>query len=140
MEKRSILFRKKSLDRISEPDQLTDYLRVTKPVVWLVLAAITVLLAGLIVWSFAGTVDITVSGDANVQDGEARVMLADNRKYELDPGMKVIIDGEEITITAVDMNEFGKPVGHSQITRTDGLYPASVVVRSTSPFRLLFGE
>ena len=140
MEKKSILFRKKTLDKISEPDQLTDYLRVTKPVVWLVLAAIVVLLAGLIVWSFVGTVDITVNGDANVRDGEVRVMLADNKRYGLDAGMKVIIDGEEITITNVDMNEFGNPVGHSQITRTDGLYPASVVVRSTSPFRLLFGE
>ena len=64
MEKKSILFRKKSLDRISEPDQLTDYLRVTKPMVWLVLAAILVMLLGLLFWSMTGTIDITAEGVA----------------------------------------------------------------------------
>ncbi len=38
-------FRKKSLDRISSPEQLTDYLRVTNPGIWIFLAAVVVLLA-----------------------------------------------------------------------------------------------
>ena len=38
------LFRKKSLDRISSPEELHDYLRVTSPSLWMVLAAIMVLL------------------------------------------------------------------------------------------------
>ena len=140
MEKKSILFRKKSLNRITEPDQLTDYLRVTKPVVWLVLAAIVFFMAGLIVWGFTGTVDITVKGDAIVSGGVVRVMLADNERYWLDEGMKVQVENEEVPITCIEVNEFGDPVGISHITCADGLYPASVIVRSASPFRLLFGE
>ena len=41
------IFRKKTLDRISSPEQLTDYLRVTNPGIWLVLATVVLLLAGI---------------------------------------------------------------------------------------------
>ena len=40
------LFRQKTLDRISSPEKLTDYLRVTNPGIWIFLAAVIVLLAG----------------------------------------------------------------------------------------------
>ena len=51
------LFRKKSLDRISSPEQLNDYLRVTNPSVWVVLLAVIILLAGLLIWSSVTTID-----------------------------------------------------------------------------------
>ena len=52
-------FRKKSLDRISSPDQLYDYIHVTTPSVWVVLLAVFILLAGMIVWCFAGSIEVT---------------------------------------------------------------------------------
>ena len=39
------LFRKSSIDRISSPEQLNDYIRVTNPSIWVILAAIIILLA-----------------------------------------------------------------------------------------------
>lgn len=54
----SSIFRQKSLDRVSSPEQLNDYIRVTKPSVWLVLLALIVLLAGLLIWSIFGTVEV----------------------------------------------------------------------------------
>ncbi len=53
----SELFRKKSLERISSPEQLNDYIRVTTPSVWLVLVATVILLLGLLAWSIMGTID-----------------------------------------------------------------------------------
>ncbi len=52
------VFRKKSLDRVSSPEQLNDYIRVTTPSVWLVLAALLVLLVGMLAWSVLGTVEV----------------------------------------------------------------------------------
>ncbi len=43
------LFRKKSLDRISSPEDLHDYMRVTSPRLWMLLGTIAALLVGLIV-------------------------------------------------------------------------------------------
>lgn len=64
----SDLFRKKSLDRVSSPEQLNDYIRVTTPSVWLVLLAIIILLAGMIAWSVLGTVE------AHAADGSVKVV------------------------------------------------------------------
>ena len=54
----SNLFRKKNLDKISSPEQLNDYIRVTKPSVWLTLLALVILLLGMLAWSILGTVEV----------------------------------------------------------------------------------
>ena len=51
------IFREKSLMRVSSPEALNDYIRVTTPSVWLVLGALVVLLVGMLVWSIFGTVE-----------------------------------------------------------------------------------
>ena len=51
------IFRQKSIDRVSSPEQLNDYIRVTTPTVWLVLLALVILLLGMLAWSVFGTVE-----------------------------------------------------------------------------------
>ena len=58
------LFRKKSIEKVSTPEQLNDYIRVTTPSVWVVLIATALLLAGMLVWGVFGSIDIQ---DANGQ-------------------------------------------------------------------------
>ncbi|MCR5735988.1 MAG: hypothetical protein K6G22_15420 [Lachnospiraceae bacterium] len=57
-EKNSNLFREKSLERISSPEQLDDYIKVVSPGIWLMLGAIILLLVGVIVWSALGTIPV----------------------------------------------------------------------------------
>lgn len=52
------IFRQKSIDRVSSPEKLDDYIRVTTPSVWIALAAILILLVGTIVWGTLGEVTI----------------------------------------------------------------------------------
>lgn len=52
------LFRQKSMDRISGPESLNDYIRVTTPSVWLVMIAIVLLLVGVLAWSILGRVTV----------------------------------------------------------------------------------
>ncbi len=54
----SDLFRKKSLDRISSPEQLDDYIHVTSPSVVLVLAALILILLGMFAWGILGRVPV----------------------------------------------------------------------------------
>lgn len=61
------LFRKKSIDRMSSPEQLNDYIRVTSPSVWLILVALVVLLIGILAWSILGTVE-THAEDGTVEE------------------------------------------------------------------------
>ena len=62
----SDLFRQKSMDRVSSPEQLNDYIRVTTPSVWVVLAALIILLLGILAWSVLGTVT-AVAADGTEQ-------------------------------------------------------------------------
>ena len=52
------IFREKSLERVSGPEALNDYIRVTTPSVWIALAALVILLAGMLAWSVLGRVTV----------------------------------------------------------------------------------
>lgn len=52
------IFRKKSLDKATSPEELNDYIRVTSPHIWIVLAAVILLLVGMIIWGIFGTVSV----------------------------------------------------------------------------------
>lgn len=66
------LFREKNLEAMDSPESLNDYLRVTSPGVWLVLAAVVVVLIGAIIWAIFGRINTTAelalssSGDKTV--------------------------------------------------------------------------
>ncbi|MBQ9519510.1 MAG: hypothetical protein IJR59_06425, partial [Firmicutes bacterium] len=52
------LFRKKSIDRISSPEQLNDFIEVARPSMWLAISAIVLLIIGMAVWACFGVVEI----------------------------------------------------------------------------------
>ena len=54
----SELYREKSLERVNSPEELSDYIRVATPSVWLVLLGILILLVGILAWSVLGSVVI----------------------------------------------------------------------------------
>ena len=89
------LFRQKSLDKVSSPEQMNDYIRVTSPGVWLVLAAVIALLAGLLIWSVAGRLETTVAAAA-VAGPEGTVLYIPEEEMDAIPsGAAVHIDGQE---------------------------------------------
>lgn len=54
------LFREKSLEKLSSPNQLNTYLRVLTPGFWLVLAAFIIMLLAAGAWSFMGVIPNTL--------------------------------------------------------------------------------
>lgn len=66
MENKTI-FREKSLERISSPDKINDYIKTTTPGILIVLIAVLLILAGAIVWSVFGRITVnTPSGSKTV--------------------------------------------------------------------------
>ena len=57
------IFRQKSLDRISSPEEIDNYIRVTRPSLWLALGVIILLLAALILWSVTARIEATTVVD-----------------------------------------------------------------------------
>ena len=57
MRMRESIFRKKSLERISSPEEIDEYMKVTSPGTWLVLMAIILLLGAVIAWGITGEIE-----------------------------------------------------------------------------------
>ena len=133
------LFRKKNLDRVSSPEQLGDFLHVTSPSIWIVLAAVIVLLASLFVWSSVTAVESYAAGTAEVQGGVLTFRFEEADKAEhVEAGMDIQV-GELLTpVASVGRDESGKPIAIANIDLPDGNYPARVRYRSTQIIQMLF--
>jgi len=81
----SKIFREKSLNKVSSPESLNDYICVVKPAVWAILIAIVVLIAGVCIW--ASTIRIatdTVKCVAVVKNNELHAIST----RKIDPKLK----------------------------------------------------
>ena len=85
------LFRKESMDQLSRPDQLSDYIRVSTPAVWVLLAAIILLLAGTCVWGIFGRLDTTVQGAARSDGTALTAYFTEEDAAKLSEGMTVAV-------------------------------------------------
>lgn len=85
------IFRKTSLDRISDPEQLNDYIRVTNPSVWMILCAVILLLTGVCVWGVFGRLDTTVTVGAVTENDQTICYIRDGDLPSVETGMQVQI-------------------------------------------------
>lgn len=128
------LFREKSLERIQSPEDLNDFIRVSNPGVWLMIAAVIVLLIGAGIWGIFGRLDTTVKTQAYVKDGQAVCNVED---AQLETGMKVSIADVECEIAEVT-NQGNTSIAVISTKLPDGTYPAEITVGEVSPFSLIF--
>ena len=95
------LFRKKSIDKVSSPEQLNEYIRVANPSVWVVLAAIVILLAGVVVWGFTGHLETTISTAVVCNDGQAMIYVMEANRVKLETGMTVRVGDQEYPLAEI---------------------------------------
>ena len=55
--KEGSIFREKNIDKVSGPESLNDYIKVTTPSVWVVLISLVLLLLGIFAWSIFGRIE-----------------------------------------------------------------------------------
>ena len=151
------LFRKKSVDRVSSPEQLDEYIRVANPGVWMVLAAIVILLAGVIVWGCVGHLDTTLSTAVVCESGESVIYVKEADIEKIEVGMIVRVGEEEYAVSeisaaplrvdgtmpeyAAHLCEFttGEWVYAVKISGelADGVHKAEIVIESISPISFI---
>ena len=160
------LFRQKSIERISSPEQLHDYMRVTSPKLWMILGAILALLAGFIVYASMTTMENTMPIKVMVEhyevpetDEETGEVAAEGRQEDyafvyadlpmayqdqVKPGMVVRIGEEEGRINLITTMEETDTVSlfinmeHEYIPLKDGEYDATLVLEKTTPISFLW--
>lgn len=153
------LFRQKSLETISSPEDLHDYIRVTNPGVWLILSAIIILLAGFIVWGICGEISTEIDAVCVTDGGKTVCYISEENANEVQPGMKVTLaDGSISTVSeingealdagnvlseyAMHVAGFAEGIWVHELTLADdldnGTCAASVTVDSVRPISFIF--
>lgn len=133
------IFRKNSMEHISSPEQLNDYLRVTNPAIWVVLIAVILLLAGMLVWASFASIDSYASGTAVVEDGTMVIHFEESGLAKnVKAGMTATVGETASVITGVGHSEDGSLFAVADTGLSDGNYPARVVFRQTQVIKLLF--
>lgn len=152
------VFRKKSVERISSPEQLNDYIRVTNPGVWTILAAVLILLAGFVVWSVLGKLESKVNTVAVSAEGAVVCYVRQGEISKIEEGDAVRLADRECKIVSVSREPIavdenftaymlrvgGLSVGEwvyriaLDAELPDGVYEASIVTDSVAPISFLF--
>lgn len=154
------LFRKESLEKISSPDQLNQYIRVSGPGAWLILAAAVILLAGACVWGVFGRLETAVECKAVVRNGRTVLTLGENQRAEVREGMTIKSGNASGTVILIpsepssyddliknfseyDLYSAGIERGEwtypalGTISLADGVHDAQIVIDGVSPFSFL---
>ena len=133
------LFRKESVERVSSPEQLSDYLHVTSPAIWVVLAAVILLLASLFVWSSVTAVESYAMGRAEVRGGVLTLTFDDAEKAgNVEVGMNVKVGDMVTPVLSVGTDGDGRLLAVADSNLPDGTYDARVGYRSTQIIDMLF--
>lgn len=135
------LYREKNITRISSPEQLNDYLKVTKPAVWAVLAAIVLMLVGTLIWGSFAYIGSSVEGIAEVKNGTMTVYFKDDSfAGNVQEGMNVKVGETSSTIIGVGLDQNGRVFAQAETILDDGSYLASVTYKQTQVLSLLFNN
>lgn len=113
------LFRKNSLDRISSPEQLNDYIKVSNPSIWMVLIALFVLLAVVFVWGITGSMPTSVTATGIAKAGQIVCYLdtSDAATVKAGQAVKIHISNQDKTAGGVVTSVGTFPLSASEIAK-----------------------
>ena len=148
------------MEKVSSPEQLNDYIRVSNPGVWIALTAVIVLLIGVCVWGIFGRLETTVGSAAVIKDGVMTIYIKEEHLGKIEEGMTIRVKDREYLITSVETAPRTIPEGFDEymlhlsgmhvgewvfgVTAmdtdlADGVYKAEIVVESIAPMSFILG-
>lgn len=131
------IFRKKSIERISSPEEIDDYMKVTSLGMWLVMGAIILLLAAAVIWSITGRIETTIEADGYAEDGKVMMEILPEQMDRLDVGSEVRAGNRTGTVTEIVEREADYLVVASIPELEDGNVKVVLVAERIAPITFL---
>ncbi|MBO7663404.1 MAG: hypothetical protein J6U01_08530 [Clostridia bacterium] len=139
MEQRQEIYRKSSLERIQSPDQLDQYLKVTTPLVWVLLAAILVLLVSGFWWTSQMVIASRLDATGTMENGTMTIVLRDETARKVvASGMMVQVGEITGTISSMTTDAEGLPKAVLLMPLPDGTYNVQISYKTSQLLSLLF--
>ena len=124
--------------RIISPEQLNDYLKVTSPKIWVLLAAVVLLLVGFLAWGGFTTIESYATGTARAVGGEITATFDDPAKAsKVEPGMEMVVGDVRAEVLTVGAGADGRLVASARANIPDGSYDVRVGYKTTQVLSML---
>ena len=124
--------------RLSSPEQLNDYLKVTNPKIWVLLIALILLLVSLIVWSNVAVIESYATGSAAARGGELSIVFEDaEHAKQVQAGMTLEVGDTQAEILTVGTDADGNVVASALADIPDGEYNVRVGYKTMQVISLL---
>ncbi|MBQ9001394.1 MAG: hypothetical protein IJ087_06035 [Eggerthellaceae bacterium] len=160
------IFNRRAEEKLRSSDDLDRYVRVTNPSAWAVIAALGLLLAGLLAWGVFGAVSTSVTATGARVDGRTMCFLSAEDVTKVEVGDTASVGGVQLAVTEVarvplSRDEARGVLGNdylvSALVKGDWAYPVSfddsrasdleqgvplavsITTERISPIKLLFG-
>lgn len=154
----SKLYRKSQQDKLTSPEDLNNYIKVTNPGVWIILSTIIAFLLGVCVWGFFGKLETKLSVACIATDRVTTCYVKESKIASVATKQKVYVDDKECQVTSIskepiavteDFSDYALHVGELtegewvyeviiDTTLDSGVYKAQIVVNSVNPFYFIF--
>ena len=121
------IFTKKAQDKLRSPDELDEYVRLTNPSVWVVLAACVLLMMGLLAWAFFGTLTTSVTTMGTYVDDEVVCFLTADSASKVKVGDIANVEGVLLEVTSVSAVPLSREEAREIV---GGDYLASTLIQS----------
>lgn len=151
------LFRQKSMDKITSPEQLNDYIKVANPGIWMILSGAIVFLFGVFIWGFLGEINTVLDTVAVSKGGETVCYIRESDIENIDLSNTVIINDNNAEILKIGQTpmeitegfdsyalhisgfEAGEWVYELRLDSKlyDGVYEAKIITESVAPISFL---
>lgn len=136
------LFRKSSLEKLSNPEQLDRSITITSPMSWVALIGVFLIVVAVVVWSFVGSLPTTITVAGMITDtGNSITVFSDYSgtvvKLSKNVGDKVNADDVIAVVKKVDGKEqeirssVGGTITTSLVTENDPIFIGSELVKIT---------
>ena len=152
------LFREKSLEAVESPESLNDYLRVTSPGIWIVMATVITLLVGFILWGIFGHIRTTAQVAVQISPEKTVCYVSldiidkvSKRGVVNVEGEDFPIIGEEFDLTFISDETPARVLLLGKLSKgnlvaevpimtdlAEGIYSGEVVTEDLKPISLLF--
>lgn len=95
------IFRQKSMDRVSSPEQLNDYIKVSNPAVWMIISSVIILLIGICVWGIFGKLNTVIKTGGVCQNGVACCYVKEADVSKIKANSTVNVSGKDYSVASI---------------------------------------
>ncbi|MBE5791595.1 MAG: hypothetical protein E7322_05480 [Clostridiales bacterium] len=113
------LFKKSSMERITSPEKLNDFIKVSNPTSWMILGMALAIILGLLCWGIFGSLNESVMFNGHMKEEKLYCYANGNLADQLEAGMPATItpqgSGETFEGRIVTVAEH--PLSYDEATR-----------------------